>query len=130
MLPDEVRKAGMLFDPLGLVLDVFNDLYPGKPATVTWRQGMKESGECYGCTDFDHDPPLVSVDVDLPVTGAIDVLAHELAHVAAGHVKPAHGKAWKDAFNAIHTEYMERVAAMETAHDNHITAHLSENSRD
>ena len=119
----DVREAEMLFDPFGLVLDVFNDLYPGKPAIVTWRQGMKDSGDCYGCTDFDHDPPLVSVDVDLPVTGAIDVLAHELAHVAAGHVKPPHGKAWRAAFDAIHREYMARVAAKETAHDKRITAH-------
>jgi len=103
----------MMFDPFGLVLEVFNELYPAKAATVVWRQGMRESGNaCYGCTDFEHVPPIVSVDVDLPVAGAVDVLAHELAHVAAGFEED-HGPAWEAAFGAIHQRYSERVEALE-----------------
>lgn len=105
--------AKMLFDPLGLVLEIFNEMHPDKECVIYWRQGMKADAECFGCTDFEASPIAVSIDVGLPLEGAVEVLAHELAHVAVGFVKPQHGKKWQKAFDAIHAAYSERVDALE-----------------
>lgn len=98
------------FDPFGLVLEVVRDLYPETSATVCWREGLRENEGAWGRTEFtDEEPPIVSMDVTTPVIGAVEVLAHELAHVIAG--KDAdHGEAWEAVFEAIHDEYSRRVA--------------------
>ncbi len=41
---------------------------------------------------------------ELRVADAVEILAHELAHVAVGSDEE-HGKAWEEAFDAIHNEF-------------------------
>lgn len=94
----------LLFDPFGLVLEVFNELYPQHECEVIFGSRMPEA--TFGYTDFAQSPPWIIVGFDIPMAGVVEVLAHELAHVVAG-LEADHGPEWEAAFNAIHNRYTE-----------------------
>lgn len=112
--------ATLTFNPFALMIDVFNDLYPDKQATVWFATGLRQERNAWGQTGFPDDggEPLVQIDVDCPIAGAVEVLAHELAHVAAGcphsDDDDGHGPEWQKHFDAIHEAYNQRVL---DAHD-------------
>lgn len=59
----------------------------------------------YGLTDFADDGSVaVFVKPSLEVADAVEVLAHELAHVAVG-VEHDHDEVWQEAFDKIFEEY-------------------------
>lgn len=95
-------------DPFALVWQAFKNLYPGKDCKIQWQPGIEDdelSEKGYGFTEFhEGGPDLVAVDPNLRVLDAVEVLAHELAHVAVG-IESGHGGAWKAAFDAIYQEY-------------------------
>ena len=95
-------------DPFSLVWKAFKNLYPGKGCEVQWQPGIQDdelSEQGYGFTEFHDDGSnLVVVDANLQVSNAVEVLAHELAHVAVG-IENEHGAAWETAFDAIFQEY-------------------------
>lgn len=97
-----------LNDPFSLLWQAFLNLFPGKDCEVSWLPEIPadENGETgYGFTEFaDGEKPRVVVSADLRVSDAIEVLAHELAHVATG-IESEHGAAWQAAFEAIFQEY-------------------------
>ena len=74
-------------DPFAMVWQAFKNLYPGKDCEVQWQPGIQDDGlseQGYGFTEFCEDGSiLVAVDANLRVSNAVEVLAHELAHVAA-----------------------------------------------
>ena len=95
-------------DPFSLVWKAFKNLYPDKDCEVSWYPEIPpdEDGEKgYGFTDFGDDGTIrVFVDATLRVTDAVEVFAHELAHVVAG-IEDQHGEVWEAAFDAIFQEY-------------------------
>ena len=95
-------------DPFALVWQAFKNLYPGKDCEVQWQLGIQDDGlseQGYGFTEFCEDGSiLVAVDANLRVSNAVEVLAHELAHVAVV-IENEHGAAWEAAFEAIFQEY-------------------------
>ena len=95
-------------DPFALVWQAFKNLYPGKDCEVQWQPGIQDDGlseQGYGFTEFCEDGSiLVEVDANLRVSNAVEVLAHELAHVAVG-IENENGAAWEAAFEAIFQEY-------------------------
>lgn len=98
------------FDPFAVVWAAFMELYPDACVIVQWVDDLHNAdgdpfGECFRST-IEDEPPLVSVDVRTPVSGAIEILAHELAHA----VTPSdheHGSQWRAAFDAINARYTE-----------------------
>lgn len=56
----------------------------------------------------DDGTPSIQIDIDCPIRHAVEVLGHELAHVAAPHDEN-HGPDWEAAFAAIHEEYCALV---------------------
>ena len=59
----------------------------------------------YGLTDFADDGSVaVFVKPSLEVADAVEILAHELAHVAVG-IEHDHDEVWQEAFNKIFEEY-------------------------
>jgi len=71
------------------------------------KKGQDENYDtvALGETFFDDDGTVtVFVDYELQVKDAVEIFAHELAHVAAGE-KAGHGEEWEKAFDAIFTEY-------------------------
>lgn len=95
-------------DPFALVWMAFKNLYPGKECKVWYdKKEQDENSEtvALGETFFEDDgTTTVFIDYDLQVKDAVEIFAHELAHVAAGE-EAAHGEAWENAFDSIFSEY-------------------------
>lgn len=109
-----VMAAAFRFDPIANVVEVFNRLFPGKAATIEFVEGLKETEDAWGVTHFPEDggPPSISLDVDLEYRHVVEILAHELAHVA----EPAdedHGERWDAAFSLIHAECCRNAQSSE-----------------
>lgn len=93
--------------PFEMLDKAFKNLYPDKSYIAFIDVDMKdESGEkVYGCTQFnDNDIPVIFIDSSLSLQNAIEIFAHELAHVASGE-KAGHGKEWEKSFEDIFNEY-------------------------
>lgn len=94
-------------DPFAMVWQAFKNLYPGKDCEVQWQPRIEDDElpeQGYGFTEFRDDGSiLVVVDASLQVSDAVEVLAHELAHVAVG-IESEHGAVWEAALKAIFQE--------------------------
>lgn len=101
-------------DPFSLVAKAFKNLYPDKEYIAYWDPNIygdepEDTPKPFGLTDFGEDGTVsVFVDPDISVTNAVEIFAHELAHVAVG-ISHDHDQAWEAAFNAIFVEY-NRIA--------------------
>lgn len=96
-------------DPFAMVAKAFRNLYPDKKYTAYWEPGIYADEPCekkpYGLTDFGADGTVfVFVDPKISVSDAVEIFAHELAHVAVG-VEHDHDDVWEAAFKAIFDEY-------------------------
>ena len=107
----ETRPTIQVFDndPFAMVWQAYRNLYPGRPApSVEWThidQDDEEFGDSYVYTIFAEDGEIaIFVSCDIPVITAVEILAHELAHVAVG-ADEDHGEKWEAAFDAIFQEY-------------------------
>ncbi len=78
-----VKFKQRLFDT---VIDIFNERHPEKDAEIIWCTGMYVECGAWGETLFPDDGsiPIISIDAEIPVSGAIEIIAHELSHVAVG----------------------------------------------
>ena len=95
-------------DPFAMVWRAFHNLWPDVECEVCWRSGIRDENDepVWGATTFVPDEiPEVAINPSMEVWDAVEVLAHELAHVAAG-VDAHHGGEWEKAFDGIHDEYM------------------------
>lgn len=99
------RRARLRSDPIGNVVEVFNRLFPGIEVAIDFVSGLKDAEDAWGVTHFPDDggPPSISLDVDLEYRHVVEILAHELAHVAAPDDED-HGEKWEAAFSLIHAE--------------------------
>ena len=104
----EIKNCPFAFDPFAIAWTAFKRLYPTKNPIVYWHEEYPETeGEepVYGFTEFlDNGEIYVCVSSQLKVIDAVEVLCHELAHVAAG-LEDEHGSEWENVFDAIHNEY-------------------------
>lgn len=100
-------------DPFSVVWRAFRELYPDTNCEVVWSNEIEPENPdetAYGFTQFSDDGSVtVCVDVNLRVLDAVEVLAHELSHVAVG-IEDGHGEKWSAAFDAIHKKYEEIVS--------------------
>ncbi|MBO5187216.1 MAG: hypothetical protein J6B91_09275 [Prevotella sp.] len=96
-------------DPFRAVYTVFKTLWPEKDCACFWNSNIEDDdGETvYGVTVFSDGAlmPEVHINPCLKVSDAVEILAHELAHVAVLHIDDGHGAEWEKAFDAIHREY-------------------------
>ena len=96
---------------LSIILEVFNREYPDNNCVIVFVHGLydTESG-AWGCTEWAEDTGqcLVSIDAKLPLAHFAEIIAHELAHVVAGH-DAEHGKKWEAIFNNIHEVYCREM---------------------
>lgn len=96
-------------DPFALVYMAFKNLYPDKNCECFF--GGVSGNEHYGETVFEENGHVtVYINETLTIRNAIEILAHELAHVAVGETEETHGKEWEEAFEAIFKEY-ERIVS-------------------
>ena len=97
-------------DPFAMIYQAFRLLYPDKPCDIWWEPNPNES-DAYGATDFlyNGETPQVFIFSNYPVDQQVEILAHELAHVAVGQ-DHEHDEVWNAAFEAIFQEY-NRIGA-------------------
>lgn len=95
-------------DPFALVAQAFKNLYPERvySAQITPDIEDDEGNTAYGVTVFPNAdlPPFVEVSGKISIEHAVEIFAHELAHVATPE-DSNHGKAWQIAFDKILEEY-------------------------
>lgn len=94
-------------DPFAMVYQAFKNLYPDKDCVIYWKPNLKDKNgvSVYGTTIFvDDGSIIIAINPELKVCDAIEILGHELAHVAVG-VDAGHGPEWETAFDAIGEEY-------------------------
>ena len=96
-------------DMFAMVYQAFRNLYNEKDKNliIYWSdEPMKDDNgnEVFGSTTFTNTYVYVEISSDLKVSDSVEILAHELAHVAVGS-NAEHSEEWEKAFDAIFTEY-------------------------
>ena len=101
-------------DPTAIVARAFSELYPGVEYVAQYVPDLRDetNGTAYGLTIFPDDgsTPIVCISAEVPISAGPELLAHELAHVAAGEAVE-HGPSWKAAEEAIFQKYNEILDA-------------------
>ena len=101
-------ESPFMNDPFALVAMAFKRLYPGLEFDALIVPELKDENGSPVCgeTVFPEDgsKPCVEISGAIPLAAAVEILAHELAHVAAPDDQE-HGKRWKAAFDQIFEEY-------------------------
>ena len=95
-----------LNNPIADLIAIVERLYPDIEAEVQFVSEQETPGEVV----FPENEivPLISVRGDIPYEAVLEILAHELAHVAVGYGnEEEHGPLWEAAFGRIHQEYMK-----------------------
>jgi hypothetical protein len=87
--------AKFVEDPFSCLLQEFGRQAQDE-VDVVWVTDLHEEEGVWGRTHFDSEPVTIELDANCPVIGAVDVLAHELAHVIAGFAA-GHGVRWEAA---------------------------------
>lgn len=95
-------------NPLDMLEEAFKNLYPNKSYKAYIDLDLKDEDgkEVLGITVFpaDGSEPIVLISADLKFGDSVEILAHELAHVAAG-IEAKHDGEWEIAFQKIFEEY-------------------------
>jgi hypothetical protein len=103
-------------NPLYTVLQAALDVFPDLDCIVFFADGLEEK---LGQAEFPDDGgrPIIQIGMELPIGPSIEILAHELAHVAVGtDCDNDHGPEWESAFARIHAAYCARVASFDNKH--------------
>lgn len=95
-------------NPTQDVVDVCNKLYPEKDCELIFAEGIKEKDDAWAATNWPDDGsnPEIWVDVSAPYSAVIELIAHEFAHVVAGHAA-GHGPEWENVFDEINSKFNE-----------------------
>ena len=76
-------KASFINNPYDILLEVFNENYPGNPCDIQFDDTMPDEPP-WGATGFPDDPKeniIVFINANLSIKDGVEILAHELAHV-------------------------------------------------
>jgi len=94
-------------DPFKVVIQAFEELFPNLDAEIQFNPTMDYENKEYGRAIFPDDgsTPLIEINPKLSVENAIEIIAHELAHIAAG-IDSEHNEKWETAFQQIHEKYV------------------------
>lgn len=105
-------------DPFVVVAQAFAELWPNAPFPhIQIVEGLHSTDDAKWAETLvlsDDDGILVSIDVKAPVFAAVELLAHELAHVACEHLglrsEDDHGPHWEECFAALHEKFNAEAA--------------------
>jgi len=100
----------VFFDPFMTLIDIFEKHHPGVSAEVKIVLGLKVQAGAYGAIFFPNNGtrPIISIDADASIAGAVEVLAHEFAHLVVGE-QAGHGKSWGKVFDQIWEDFNKRL---------------------
>ena len=101
-------ESPFMNDALAMVWKAFKNLHPDKECVCllsVLNEETRDEGGPYGFTQFNDDGSVVvAISISLTLYNAIEVFAHELAHVAVGEAHE-HDEAWDKEFDRILAEY-------------------------
>lgn len=108
-------KPEIVADPFQMIIDCFHEMFPGKYCQIFWtdKKSLRKSTKqkkALGVTEFPDDGtfPVVWVCCDQTVMQAMDILSHELAHVAAG-TEADHGPEWEKIYANLYEAYCQKM---------------------
>lgn len=99
------KAVKIIFNPFDTVIEAYESLFD-KPCELHFA--LSDSEESFGFTEFletGGSTPVVVIDPQCSIVDSVEILAHELAHVAVGIGCIDHGEEWEKAFAAIHERY-------------------------
>ena len=95
-------------DPIRVLLTIFEERYPEKQAQLDFVTGINKK-EFLGDTCFGEDGKIyIQVCIEQTMPQLVDIVAHELAHVAAGKTA-GHGAKFQEVYNYLNTEFNKRM---------------------
>lgn len=108
-----MEQIRMMNDPFRILIEACRRLYPDLVAEIYFMPGnqLKKLEEgALGITNFPDDGGTAEIFIKAEQTleQAVDIMAHELAHVAAGP-EAEHGPEWEDAYENLYRKYHEIV---------------------
>lgn len=111
-----LQKNGKVHIPINyydIIIDVFQKRYPDQEAVIFFDDTLQEKSGNVGCTEFFEDgtPPVIFIDANIPYHATVEVLAHELAHVATAtlETEEGHTKEWEAVFAWLQEAATERA---------------------
>ena len=102
-------------NPFDALIQIFQEKYPEINAEIFFASDIEKHTEpgVHGVTNFPDDgtEPFILISTKISVESAIEVLAHELAHLAIGpDTEQEHCKNWESVFNWLHEQYCHRIS--------------------
>ena len=94
-------------DPFEMLDEAFQNLHPEKEykACIEPELENKKGNTVHGFTQFnDDETPIIAISAELTIKDAVEIFAHELAHVATGK-GVGHGEKWEQEYEKIFREY-------------------------
>ena len=119
----------LVFDPIGTLIEVANELFPECAVSIFWSNDLKgkEGQVLSGMTVREKgSEPVVVISLDLPLHAAVETLAHELAHVVVDEELHEHGPKWYRAFGELSEKYVQRVQENASQHADVDLVHVGE----
>lgn len=109
----EELNLKIINNPFETIIGIMKEHYPDAECDIYFGESMTDGKETFGCTLFPEETGyhtiVVEVHPSLSLTDATEILAHELAHVAAG-VDAEHNEEWEKVFSHIHEEFRKKLA--------------------
>jgi len=101
-------------NPFECVIEAYKSLWGTVRCKISFDPKIRKrffwaKWNCWGYTDFDEDPPVIKISAHLSVFHAVEILAHELAHLKCGENDLNHGRRWEETFDALHKETMKII---------------------
>lgn len=98
-------------NPIEILSTAFKNLYPDIKYNAYFDQNLNqytnETEKIYGFTSFNENEDItIFIDIALCLYDAVEIFAHELAHVAVG-ANHNHDEIWMKAFDNIYNEYIK-----------------------
>ena len=93
-------------DPYGGILKAFRNRYGEKDVVIYFSDKIRRRWfrGCWGYCDFSQDIPQIVISAWLSTHHAVEILAHELAHLVLGKDNMNHSGEWRRVFEEIHKE--------------------------
>lgn len=94
-------------DPFEILNKSFHNLHADKEYKACIEPVIQDDkgNKAYGFTQFNKgEIPIIAISAELTIKDAIEIFAHELAHVASGE-DDGHGEKWEQEFEKIFQEY-------------------------
>ena len=92
-------------NPIDEVVKSCNKLYPNY-CELIFAEGIKDKEDAWAVTVWPDDGtnPAIWIDVSSPYMAVVELIAHEYAHVVAGH-SAGHGPDWEKVFDAVNVDF-------------------------